>query len=315
MANLKNITDLPVVESAEGLNLIVNDNGAAKQISASAIRGTSNWDELENKPFFDTREYGDIKLTFDGDITGKEIIEVEPGVYLVKISDKIPTYEEIIGSVISIIQNGENMTLEVSEEYMLDLFGALSVGEFLFVSESDKIVNGLQFSKGVWFAWMGENNTPTAYVSEFSWYGTVEGELKPVEEKYIPDTIARQKIYGHDVIPYIDICKYFDKFGITLDPNDSSTNTYEISADDWRDICNLVKKSEEFLVGLTYYGMKVVTYSNGNSENVIAVESFNIDPFNKRVNINSFYNVLNYDDSTNTLTVSTTYYSDAIQGN
>lgn len=35
--NLKNITDLPVVESAEGLNLIVNDNGAAKQIAASAV--------------------------------------------------------------------------------------------------------------------------------------------------------------------------------------------------------------------------------------------------------------------------------------
>jgi hypothetical protein len=30
MASLKNITDLPVAESAEGLNLIVNDNGAAK---------------------------------------------------------------------------------------------------------------------------------------------------------------------------------------------------------------------------------------------------------------------------------------------
>lgn len=37
MANLKNITDVPVVESAEGLNLIVNDNGAAKQIAASAV--------------------------------------------------------------------------------------------------------------------------------------------------------------------------------------------------------------------------------------------------------------------------------------
>jgi hypothetical protein len=37
MANLKNITDLPVAESAEGLNLIVNDNGSAKQIPANAI--------------------------------------------------------------------------------------------------------------------------------------------------------------------------------------------------------------------------------------------------------------------------------------
>ena len=37
MINLKNITELPVAESAEGLNLIVNDNGAAKQIAASAV--------------------------------------------------------------------------------------------------------------------------------------------------------------------------------------------------------------------------------------------------------------------------------------
>lgn len=37
MASLKNIVDLPVAESAEGLNLIVNDNGAAKQIAASAV--------------------------------------------------------------------------------------------------------------------------------------------------------------------------------------------------------------------------------------------------------------------------------------
>lgn len=37
MANFKNITDLPVAESAEGLNLIVNDNGSAKQIAADKI--------------------------------------------------------------------------------------------------------------------------------------------------------------------------------------------------------------------------------------------------------------------------------------
>ena len=36
---LKNIAELPVVNSAVGLNLIVNDNGSAKQIAASAIGG------------------------------------------------------------------------------------------------------------------------------------------------------------------------------------------------------------------------------------------------------------------------------------
>jgi hypothetical protein len=40
MANLKNITELPVAESADGLNLIVNDNGVAKQIAASEVGGS-----------------------------------------------------------------------------------------------------------------------------------------------------------------------------------------------------------------------------------------------------------------------------------
>lgn len=38
MANLKNITELPVAESVQGLNLIVNDNGAAKQIPADSVK-------------------------------------------------------------------------------------------------------------------------------------------------------------------------------------------------------------------------------------------------------------------------------------
>ena len=71
MANLKNITELPVAESADGLNLIVNDNGAAKQIAADSVckvksvNGTqpdengnvqidtaSSWNDLKDKPFY-----------------------------------------------------------------------------------------------------------------------------------------------------------------------------------------------------------------------------------------------------------------------
>lgn len=37
MANVKNITELPVAGSAAGLNLIVNDGGAAKQITAERL--------------------------------------------------------------------------------------------------------------------------------------------------------------------------------------------------------------------------------------------------------------------------------------
>lgn len=53
MANFKNITELPLAESAEGLNLIVNDSGSAKQIAASEVGAQADWAETdENSPAF-----------------------------------------------------------------------------------------------------------------------------------------------------------------------------------------------------------------------------------------------------------------------
>lgn len=48
MANLKNIAELPVANSADGLNLIVNDNGSAKQIAASAVGAQADWNVTDD---------------------------------------------------------------------------------------------------------------------------------------------------------------------------------------------------------------------------------------------------------------------------
>ena len=48
MANLKNITELPVANSADGLNLIVNDSGTAKQIAASKVGAQADWSVTDN---------------------------------------------------------------------------------------------------------------------------------------------------------------------------------------------------------------------------------------------------------------------------
>lgn len=69
MANLKNITELPLAESADGLNLIVNDNGAAKQIAAHEVGAQADWAEMdENSPAFIKNkpvEEWDLDLTVD----------------------------------------------------------------------------------------------------------------------------------------------------------------------------------------------------------------------------------------------------------
>lgn len=43
MSKLKDITELPLAESAEGVKLIVNDNGAAKQIAANVVGAQADW--------------------------------------------------------------------------------------------------------------------------------------------------------------------------------------------------------------------------------------------------------------------------------
>lgn len=55
MANLKNITELPVTNFTEGLKLIVNDSGATKQLSVTEIKATA----MNNKPLILDAELSD----------------------------------------------------------------------------------------------------------------------------------------------------------------------------------------------------------------------------------------------------------------
>lgn len=65
MANLKNITELPVAESADGLNLIVNDNGVAKQIAASEVGAQADWAETDETSASFVKNKPDNVLTYD----------------------------------------------------------------------------------------------------------------------------------------------------------------------------------------------------------------------------------------------------------
>ena len=85
MANLKNITELPVANSASGLNLIVNDSGTAKQIAASEVGAQADWnqnnpaapDYIKNRPFYEV-EQGIVEATLTinpGDVIDSSILD------------------------------------------------------------------------------------------------------------------------------------------------------------------------------------------------------------------------------------------------
>ena len=101
MANLKNITDLPVAESAEGLNLIVNDNGAAKQISADSVGKVKTVNGAQPD------ENGNVEIEipegFSGswnDLTDKPFHEEEKRTLIVEgVPDEYGRYTSLVVSI------------------------------------------------------------------------------------------------------------------------------------------------------------------------------------------------------------------------
>ena len=79
MANFKSIADLPVAETAEGLNLIVNDNGSAKQVAASAVGAQADWaiEDEKNPGFIKNKPHKELVYEWNFSVEDEvyEIIE------------------------------------------------------------------------------------------------------------------------------------------------------------------------------------------------------------------------------------------------
>ena len=85
-----NVNDLPFASATPDWS--VNDPNAA-----GYIENRTHWIGTAEAP-----------LTFDEDITGREVIEVDAGEYFVKMSDVTKTAEELIGSTLIIKQSPED---------------------------------------------------------------------------------------------------------------------------------------------------------------------------------------------------------------
>ena len=223
MANLKNITELPVAESAEGLNLIVNDNGRAKQIAASAVGAQADWsvtdenspafiknkpeqvqpdwsqndptkpDYVKNRTHYDARKYETVTLTFDGNLNGKDIIELIPGEsYVVKVSDEPINAQDVIGGTFEYTADGNvDETLAIVEDMIEPIVDtAFSIANSIFVANEDFTPpEGLSLPKGVWFTCILADGE-VSYCIRMLEYTKTTGELKKLDAKFLPDGVG-----------------------------------------------------------------------------------------------------------------------------
>ena len=148
---------------------------------------------IQNRTHYDSRRSGEVKITFDGNIEGKECMPINDLSCWVKVFDYVPTVEEFMGSkVVSAWgQPGAIEFYPYDELWEPDYFDGIYFfdGMIMFVPE-DSTLYGAVYTKGTWFVLQKEENSGNlSYISELSYTGTI-GELKKLDVKYLPEDLV-----------------------------------------------------------------------------------------------------------------------------
>ena len=154
-------------------------------------------DYVKNRTHWVEGEQSVIRVAADS-VT--DVIDVEGKPYLCRVSDATPTVADLTGKVLELSQDGE-------------VFGSISISE-------DLLANSEEIAPGCWFITVVEFNLYVTYVDNFTFKGVtfgrkgcyaykalldamgdenyaysivLGGAIHQLDEKFIPDTIARTK--------------------------------------------------------------------------------------------------------------------------
>lgn len=174
---------------------------------------SGDYNDLENRPCYD--DIKSIEYTYDGNATGR-VVATDPFEAMVKVSDEVIDYETYLKSVVGIhypdgIQYHKISDKIEGEDYFLTKSKDMIWGGNVTVIYEDNVeLFGAVFpEKGIYFhdASLLIGYDDPSYVCSFS--AEVGGELKQLDEKFIPDTIATKE-YVDDVAAskdYVDSAK------------------------------------------------------------------------------------------------------------
>lgn len=142
-------------------------------------------DYIKNRPFYDTRSVVDTTITFDGNMDGKEAVNMGDPFYLVKVSDKIINSSEMIGGTMSIFSEGNIESYEIEDYMIFSQYPLDVIDECIFICHEETAMNDTTtLTPGIWFMCINVDGISGVYVSSMS-NQLVEGELKTIDPKYI----------------------------------------------------------------------------------------------------------------------------------
>ena len=135
-------------------------------------------DYIKNRPFYDET----VTIEWDGNTEGKTVVPFGNNVYLVRVSDMIPTWKNLIGEVKITSSTGESAILpEVS---IIVEEGVIYAPNYIFAvckKEKASVGNGVRLPKtGLYFLY--RNN---GYISSITFDSS-----KQIDMKFLPETRA-----------------------------------------------------------------------------------------------------------------------------
>ena len=117
-------------------------------------------DYIKNRPGGYTVESPELTIEWDGVVGDRVSVGASEAAYI-KVSDAIPTAEQLVGAVVTGVEDGDEQALIVSADvlyYAADF--AMAFGEFVIIIEKDGVtLNDLIFPEsGVYFISVPANN-------------------------------------------------------------------------------------------------------------------------------------------------------------
>ena len=152
--------------------------------------GVTSWNDLTDKPFHD--EVITYILEFDGDITGKESVEIPDMGYVVKMSNKYVPVSEMIGATLVFAAGGMEISLELTTETAVDASYVVGVPGSVALVDSDPAlislpndatIMGATLSAGTWFACIPDE----AYVRKLTCL-VEEKTVQKIDNECLPET-------------------------------------------------------------------------------------------------------------------------------
>lgn len=149
---------------------------------------------------FTANDVQNVIIDFDGVIGDKENFSFASYVQAVKISDVVPTLDDLIGGTVTVVvMNQGEITFSITEENVGDVdddIPAIMIAVpgtelFALVVFDDFDRDGYYLTKGLWCMSLIEATAPGEGIAwRFEYQHTTE-QINQIEDQYIPDTIAR----------------------------------------------------------------------------------------------------------------------------